>query len=254
MITMVMRTFNRHESTAPLGPCFTRENYLGYTLRSMVRGGVFKTPTLHSFHLVDSGSKDATFFDTEVPAGLPILLHLTPHKRTPNLNAAYALGVGALTPSEWVLFCEDDIEVCADFVDGVQAWLDRNAREDRRLYTFGSNNSDVRNGAEMNDVTVECFYGTTCYALRQVDAASMARYIEGNPNYTGGRFLGHEGVPVAHDLHYHQWSRLHYPTIDFFAAAAPSHVQHIGNASGISAREHTISYPSWGGKDWTYRG
>ena len=60
--------------------------------------------------------------------------------------------------------------------------------------------------------------------------------------------------PVAHDLHWHQFSRLAYPGIDSFSVSSPSFVQHVGVHSGISGRTHLIEYSSWPGRDWRYRG
>lgn len=252
-ICVVMRTFNRMESEVTLHEHFVRRNYLFDTLRSFSRAGVFQSPRLDSFHVIDSGSRDTVFF--QGLESYPAIVHRG-ERRTPNQNAGYALKVGADSGAPWVLFCEDDIDVCADFLGSVGRWLDKYAREDRRLYTFGSNQSAATGG--IKDVHISGFYGTTCYALRHDDARSMSQFITENPLYRGGRFYGTgpdgTGVPVAHDLHYHEWAERTYPEIMFFAASCPSFVQHIGAASGISGRAHLITYDSWPGPDWKYDG
>ncbi len=83
----------------------------------------------------------------------------------------------------------------------------------------------------------------------------MARYIEQNPRYTGGRFIGtDDGAVGCHDLHYHQWHDKFYLDVKYIGFSSPSFVQHIGAESGISTRTHEITYKSWLGREWRYRG
>ena len=254
-IVVVMRTMDRLQSRREREiPLDGVKNYLGETLANMQRAGVFTSPHLEDFYIVDSGSADASFlWDAIAIIDYSFSVRHPIHRRTPNLNAAEALRLGSETGAEWVLFCEDDLDVIDGFLDAVALWLERHARDDRRLYTFGSAASEGAHG--MMDVSIEAFYGTTCYALRREDAASMAAYIQKNPKYNGGRFYGMgdgSGVEVAHDLHYHQWSRLVYPDIPAFAVCVPCFVQHIGTSSGISKRTHDITYKNWPGRDWRY--
>lgn len=255
-LVVVMRTFNRHESSTPLGNTFTRRNYVGDTLASMVRSHVFESEILHSFNICDSGSDDPAFFEQEIEAPLADKAFnlFRPGKRlTPNENAGVTLGIGAEAGASWVLFCEDDIDVCDYFLESVWGWLNKHAHAKRRLYTFGSNNSDFR-GFEINDVSISGFFGTTCYAMRREDAALMAAYIKETPLYTNHKRNEKGGVGVCHDLHYHEWSALTYPDLKYFAASVPSFVQHMGDASALSARENTIRYASWPGRGWRFNG
>lgn len=256
-IAVVMRTCNRFESTTPLGESFTRQNYVKDTLEAMVRSHVFESPVLHSFSISDSGTQNPVFFEEEIEAplaGKAFGLYWPGKVLTPNENAGVALRIGADQGAPWVLFCEDDIDVCDYFLDSVWAWLCKHAHIKRRLYTFGSNNSDFR-GSEINDVSIDGFFGTTCYAVRREDAASMSDYIKAKPLYTGGRFYTEKpGVTVAHDLHFHEWAKHTYPDIGHFAASVPSFVQHMGNASALSGRNHTITYASWPGRGWRFNG
>lgn len=249
-----MRTFDRTQGFQEHIAPGTRRNYLGETLASFAAGGAFVSPLLRAFHVVDSGSHDPGFLTREI-GDYPVTIHRTDTPRTPNENAGEALRVGAEAAhdGDWVLFCEDDIAVCARFIESVDAWLAANAREDRRLYTFGSAHAESGDGLpEQSDISITSFFGTTCYAMRKADAESMAAYIQRNPLYNGGRFYGKGGVPVAHDLHYHQWSSLMYPALEYFSVSVPSFVQHIGDDSGISTRAHLIQYKSWRGPGWSY--
>lgn len=251
-MAVVMRTVDRTQGFQDHIKPGERRNYLYETLKNLDRGGVFRSEHLDSFHLVDSGSRNPEYLALVERTYPSIFVHRTVTPRTPNENAGAALQIAGNAGTPWILFCEDDIDVISNFLESVVAWLNKNAHRSYRLYTFGSNNS-VGQG-EWNRVTIEAFYGTTCYAMRREDALSMAEFISYRPLYDGGRFYGKDGVAVAHDLHYHVWSRQTYPELDYFLASVPSFVQHIGLESGISNRKHHIEYPSWPGRKWTYRG
>lgn len=264
-IAVTMRTFDRQQGFMDhMAPDAKRANYLGSSLENMRRGGVFDSSLLSSFTLVDSGSKHLEGFLLHELRKLAqpvwnIKLDKTEVPRTANENAARALAVGAADlDAQWVLFCEDDLDVCSDFLWSVGNWLRKHESEKYRLYTFGSAAVDPGDGDKRASVPVSlpCFYGTVCYAIRREDAASMAEYIGGHPRYTGGRFYGtgDPGVTVAHDLHFHQFHEQLYPKVTHVLASAPSFVQHIGDQSGISTRSHLITYKSWPGREWTYRG
>lgn len=264
-IAVTMRTFDRRQGFQEhMVPDLQRSNYLGTTLENLRRGGVFESRLLSSFNLVDSGSKDLSNFLVSEFSKLAqpvwnITLDKTEVQRTANENAARALALGAADlDAQWVLFCEDDIDVCYDFLWSVGSWLRDHEDEKYRLYTFGSAAVDPEDCLKRSSIPVSlpCFYGTVCYVMRREDAASMADYIGGHPRYTGGRFYGtgDPGVTVAHDLHFHQFHEQLYPKVTHVLASAPSFVQHIGDQSGISTRSHLITYKSWPGRGWTYRG
>lgn len=262
-IALVMRTHDRMVGFGDHIAPGTRRNYLGDTLTNMVRAGVLDAPSLTDFIICGDPSDTPEFFSANVPMAClasPKFLVVTACERlTSNLNAAQALELGANAQSEpdWVLFCEDDIDVCADFLEGVAAWLTKHQRDEVRLYTFGSAAADPDHPVGMDLLSVPAFYGTTCYAMRRTDAYMMAVYVQDNPLYNGGRFYGMgdgAGVPVAHDLHYHQWHAKFYPEVKHIGFSTPSFVQHIGAESGISNRSHEITYKSWLGREWRYRG
>lgn len=259
-IALVMRT---HDRTIGFGDHIapgTRKNYLKNTLLSMLNSGVLKSVYLDAFIIHGDAGDTPAFFEESVPPSYlesPEFLVCTATERlTSNQNAGATLAMGAEEPVDWVLFCEDDIAVCRDLIGSVARWLTKWATDDIRLYTFGSAASEpgMRGLAK---ISVPSFYGTTCYALRREDARSMAAFIEQNPLYNGGRFYGMgegAGVPVAHDLHFHQWHEKFHPTVKHVGVAMPSFVQHIGVDSGISNRTHEITYKSWLGPDWSYHG
>lgn len=257
-IALTMRTHDRsvgHGDITP-GP---RKNYLGETLTNMLRAGVLEAPSLTDFIINGDLADTSEFFESQVPQAYlssPKFLAVTATERlTSNLNAARALEMGACSESvpDWVLFCEDDLDVCDDFIEGIAAWLERHQTEDIRLYTFGS--AAAEPGLHgLGKQRIVAFYGTTCYAMRRADAESMAKYILENPRYTGGRFEGtNDGADVCHDLHFHQWHVKFYPDVKWIGFSLPSFVQHIGAESSISNRTHEITYKSWLGREWRYR-
>jgi hypothetical protein len=259
-IALTMRT---HDRTIGFGDHIapnTKRNYLGETLQNMLRAGVLEAPSLTAF-IVNGDAGDTTdFFVANIPTEVLVspkfwVVASATVRLTSNLNAAQALEMGAHTrePADWVLFCEDDLDVCDDFIEGVAAWLERFQRENVRLYTFGSTASDPEAPHDMGLQSIPSFYGTTCYAMRRDDARSMAAYVRVNPLYDAGSCKD-GGVSVCHDLHFHQWHAKFYPEVKHIGFSNPSFVQHIGVESGISTRTHEITYKSWPGRAWRYRG
>jgi hypothetical protein len=257
-IALTMRTHDRTLGCHNVAPG-TRKNYLHETLTNMARARVLESPSLTDF-IVNGDLRDTpAFFKEHVPEYYLIRSKFqavtATEALTSNLNAAAALEMGANTQADWILFCEDDLDVCDDFIEGIAAWLERYQCDDLRLYAFGSTAADPDYKPGLGKLAVTSFFGTTCYALRRADARLMADYVRSNPLYTGGRFEGTgDGVPVAHDLHFHQWHAKFYPDVKHVAFSNPSFVQHIGLESGISNRTHEITYKSWPGREWRYRG
>ncbi len=246
------------------------QNYLEATLDNLARAGVLASPRLHGLHIVDSGGSEAW-------PDAAIVLHpyrdgrhhvwrqpsdesvITVHRpgdgqrRTPNENVATALLVGAGTDARWVLFLEDDIDVCGWFLDSVGAWLDAHARDDRRVYAFGAAYQQildvVTRGGTSWDYPVSAFYGTQAFAVRHADARSLAEWLFDHPRYLGDDGVGRD---ACYDLAIHRWSAARYPTLRFFLASAPSFVQHTGRSSVIQPRAVTHTFDSWPGRDWSY--
>lgn len=239
---LVMRTVDR----AP------RKNYVGETLANLERAGLFRSEIPWTLAVVDSGSPDG-FFDTEGLCRLHareagrVVLDRPMAKRTPNLNAARALELGAATRADWVLFLEDDVDFCANFLESVDAWIGRHKRADRRVYTFCAAYEGVRTAQrerrESWDYPIGKFYGTQAYALWKDDARACADWMRAHPTY--------HGANKSHDLLLKQWSREAYPKVDHFLASAPSFVQHIGRESSLHfGRFH--DYASFPGRQWGY--
>lgn len=247
-ITVTMITADRETK----GGC----NYVRSTLHNLLRSGVFDSPRLRQFILADNAiGRQADFgWNALRAAGVPrtrTMVALPPDcdPDVPNLNVARALRTAADTGAPWVLFLEDDIDVCDAFLDGVGAWLDKHAREDRRVYAFGANYGVVATLAlrdvETWDYPIQGYYGTQAFALRNEDARSLSEYLAADPERVnaGG---------AAWDLVMHEWAAETWPAIRHFLASCPSFVQHTGRTSIIAPRPETHTFPSWPGRDWSY--
>ncbi len=216
-------------------------NYLSQTLSNLYRGGVFKSPRLSGFHLIDS--RNNMYHSIPDQLAELICFHGAVEFRNANENVAEALEAGAFE-SDWVLFLEDDIDVCSLFLDGVGHWLDKHQKEDRRIYVFGSVGYWNLN-RDVADIEIKHFFGTQAIALRREDARSLSEYL-----------IDHQFDKAddgsAYDLLMHGWAKEQYPGIKMFSACYPSFVQHIGRESIIRPRPKTHQFKSWRGKDWAY--
>lgn len=244
-IAVVMTTLDR----AP------RRNYLGETLENLVRGGVWKSPRLKSFWLVDSGSKDVGGYiydqgapDVDGNIYLDTWWSSTVEPRLARENVARALLLGADTDAPWILFCEDDIDVCADFLDSVGAWLDDHAHPDCHVYAFGAAYDHICTmyycGESSWAYPIDAFYGTQCFALRNADARNLAAWLDTHPLVNG------VDAPGAYDISMHEWAKTNWPTVDNFGASVPNFVQHMGDESSIGSGFY--QFPMWPGRDWSY--
>lgn len=238
MISIVMITVDRSP----------KENYLRTTIKNLRRAKVFESSRLCSFHLLIGDKK-----------GLEDIVRLecigrqvswADHRLLPCENAGRALRFGSLTGADWILFCEDDIDVCCDFIESVSTWLNQFSSSEYRIYSFGAAYDQVSQCVAMGRSAwaypIDAFYGTQCFAIRPRDAASLGSYIESNP------LIGGIHNPGAYDLMFHDWSRLAYPYYTHFLASAPSFVQHIGRQSICTGKDQTHTFDSWPGRDWSY--
>ena len=216
-------------------------NYLAETLANLQRS----SPEMELI-IMDSGPEETSgkwMMQTTKPWWHWICeLDCSKNQVVANLNIARALRRGSEC-GDWVLFVEDDIDVCDNFLASVEAWLTEFVTEDRRLYAFGSSYSQSRRGA--TDVPIRGFFGTQCIALRSGDAVDLAGYLEENCYERGDDGVGY-------DILMHDWSWDRWPHIEQFLASCPSFVQHIGRQSLIEPRSSTHTFPTWKGREWSW--
>lgn len=229
-ITVVMITIDRSP----------KSNYMLESRRNLERAGVFNSPVLNSFHLVYSDVRNPCFF---YASGVETHRAIDRDYLACE-NAGRALKIGAESDAPWVLFCEDDIDVCSNFLESVAAWLDRFAHDRYGIYPFASpydiNNSNSQQTAEC---TWESFYGTQCFAIRSDHAAELGDYLLSNPLVKG------EVQPTFYDLMIADWLRDNNLSI---LCSNPSFVEHIGRESVCTTHAITHRSPSWPGREWSY--
>ncbi len=269
-----------------------RENYLHYTLDGLDVSGVFQSDRLESFHIVDSGSAQAddwrlhwpyrafTAFNERYSVGYAWpnegwsgTEHLTVHESTERISGkqntaralrvggrAYDGAIGSNAQPGWVLFMEDDLAFCADFLDSVGRWLDKYEGDDltlpkRPIYPFSGDHAHIRRSVAAGEFSweypVKWFWGLQCFACRPDVALDLAQWLEDHPIYfhTDGRPDAN-----AHDLEMHNWARER--DYEFFRGSCPSFVQHIGVETSIAGNAMggaKVTFPTWPGPEWSFR-
>lgn len=216
-----------------------KPNFIGQTLAALDRSGVFQSLLLDSFTIFDSGSASLKFLP--MINGWPVLSA----KRCPVENTAAALRHGAESGSPWVLFLEDDIDVCGRFLESISMWLEDHA-EGYEVFPLGANYNTIiameRLGKTSWRYAVEQFYGTLAVAMRAETAGQVADYLMQRRGST-------EGSP--YDLYMADWARER--GITYFLTPVPSFVQHTGVESVIRPGSIFHVYESWPGPDWSYK-
>lgn len=237
------------------------KNYLGDTLRNLERGGLWKAQTPWSLVIVDGGSRPG-YIRTELPAGVIsdpwVRIAAAPDRvRTPNENGAATWREAcADDAADWVLVLEDDIDVCADFLDETARWLETHARDDRRVYPLGCPHRDVVTAAAAGQTSWEYpighYWASQATVVRRPDAIRLAAYLEAHPIHG----VGAQATTQSHDWILPDWARTDYPAIAHFLTPAPGLVQHIGRQSLLAINRLKQSpqaivffdFPSWRGR------
>lgn len=171
-------------------------SYLAETLESLRRSG---WPPRLRIHVVDSGA------------------------RTRNENGLWCLEVGFMEagPEGWVLFLEDDLEVCDHFLARVNRWLDVHARpatDPPALYSFYCPyGRSARAPSGCWDYPLSWFNGCQAFALRST-------HISGALLDMRPRLAGWDG-PGGFDRLLSAWLS---STGGSLYASNPSFVQHVG--------------------------
>src|SRR5690606_22110405 len=129
------------------------------------------------------------------------------------------IAIAAASGARWAMVIEDDIDVCADFLESVETWLEEHARADRLMYALGANYAQIEFVAAQGGTEwaypVPAFYGAQALAWAREDAAQLAEWLGPDPSYDGKRDHGH-------DLLLQRWGATR--GLRFFAAAAPCFV------------------------------
>lgn len=155
-----------------------RPNTLAASVASLRDAGVFDSPRLANFSVVNADAESLQYvYDAfnDVDYGVRIATGM----RGPTANAAFALRLGArlseksgLHERPWVLLLSDDVVVEPNFLELAAAWVGHD--NDRVVSLTGA----VR--------TLDAFCGSRALALNALDARSLGFYLEergGRPTY-----------------------------------------------------------------------
>lgn len=224
------------------------DNYLAQTLHGLASSDLLESSRLETLTVFDSCPNSWAESVIQSNDQLRRVGAFTPcHRLNANHNVAEALRRSGERSSQWVLFLEDDIDVCASFFDSVGAWLDDYATDNHKLYAFGAAypqiDECVAEGRGSWRYPVESFYGTQCFAIEAIDAMGLAAYLTSH-------CYDRESDGTAYDLLICDWAREYDE--GYFLASCPSFVQHVGRSSVIRPRDKTHTFLSWPGVDWSY--
>ena len=226
-----------------------KQNFLAETVANLRRAGVFDSPLLDQFSVIDSGSESLQFiYDAfeDIDRGVYIVTGM----RSPTMNAAAAFRRAAYVakPGSWVLFLEDDIDVCASFLESTAAWLaDQPYLLKHRVFPLGANYPQQlkearRVGQTAWQYPIDGFYGTLAVAVDAADAREIATALE-RAQQTSDR-------PDCYDLHMAAWAKRQ--GVRDLLTPVPSFVQHIGTESIIRPESVFHTYETWPGRTWQY--
>lgn len=232
-----------------------RRNYLRETLANLERGGLWESHA--TWRLAIANGHDSPHFIqpqlTDRVRATPELVTIHESEGvhfTPNENAARCWLIAGQTAerAEWCLVLEDDIDVCANFLDETAEWLAAYATHDRHVYPLGCRlEKEVRDatacGLGACDYPRDLFWGAQALALRPNDALSLATYLVAHPCWNG--------MTQSHDYLINDWAAERWPAINAYLTPVPSLVQHIGRESTLAypGRLEFFEFPCWRGRD-----
>ena len=243
-IVLAMITINRMEFDLT-DEKRSGKNYINQTMQSLDRSGLWGSSTPYELHVYDGGSKDLSFIEPQWRNRMQ--LHTIDKKILPRENCGRAIIDATNYGGDWIMFLEDDIAVCKDFLDAAASWIERNVNEQHRVLTFYTPYREVQEavlrGVELWHYPVLAFYGTQAIAIRTSDAQSCGDHIHDDVEYS----------PQSYDLSLKRWHMNNYPDHGHFLATAPCFVQHTGEDSALNpGRFHACQ--SFIGEDWRPNG
>lgn len=223
---IAIRTCDRHP----------QKNFLGSTIKNLFEhGGAAATRSNRSesigFKVVigDGRGFDRIEWQNEFNSACDSsnATPLTNAGLTPNQNAGSAIQCAAMLDPEWVIFLEDDLDFCSEFLESVDLWLRDWARDDRRVYSlccaFKQGNPFI-NPMPFWDMPAGVFFGTQGFIMRKDDASSFAQFLMD---------LDPIQVPTTLDFQLAHWLFQNHPNAPYITATCPSFVQHVGFESSI---------------------
>jgi len=215
-------------------------NYLGQTLT-----GLRRSIEHLDVQVVDGGSPDpADFARRERIWHNGVTFHPSLRRLTRNEAGIRCLEVALARGADYVVFLEDDIQVCDDFLGSVDRWLTHRPEPAApTLYSFycpfGRPFHEGVDGAW--NYPLAWFNGCQAIALRSADVSGALECLR--------RLLPTWGSPGGFDRLLSAWLMACGGQI---LASVPSFVQHVGYQTAMGY-PHWHQSPTWLGADWSYR-
>jgi len=231
------------------------ENYIMNTIKSLEKENILNETEVNVF---DSGSEDVSYLD--FLKNKNIIVHTHNIKLNLNENRIRAFETVEKHDGDYIIFLEDDIELCDEFLFKVKKFI---KKYDVGFWDFCTPYDEIvhrfNDGFDYWDCPIEKFYGTQCIVIKkdiipeiiiELKSGIKDMLAKGKPSSKGG------------DLHFKRWFIKHNKT--HMKCCVPSLVQHKGKKSTIDRHfwevesfklNHTIPkiiHHTWKTKDIPY--
>lgn len=218
-------------------------NYLRETLDNARRAGILDDGRVVSFDIVPSHTETPALRSEVFPYRGEVEVHSRVCRITPNGAATEAHVVADRHDADYVLFFEDDLDFCDDFIGSTERWL--REHDDGICPMFVLGHVWPINHRRSRRLSARRFYGSQCYAVPSRTHGELVRWLIDNPKYKRGNQL----LDRCHDLRLAVW--VQERGCKELIAASPSFVNHIGKVSGMGCPP--VKFASWPGREWSYK-
>lgn len=225
-----------------------KENYIKDTIMSLKKGGVFDSNILGAFNILVSNQNSDFLNFIELDS---VNIVIPEEAKNGNENYASAVLQGYKDNCDYIMLIEDDISVCAKFLESTVKWLEeRFVNTDYSLAAIYSPyeqcNICLKGNINYWDYPIPAFYGTQCVVIRPEDAVNLYEYLLDTDSKLTGAYKG-----KGWDLIMAKFYKKKYPDRANFITCCPSFVQHTGDDSVIDTLNFHKS-PSFKGENWSY--
>ena len=222
-------------------PCVNREersavNIIKRTFESFENGGLFTTNIKFDLLLLESGSNnlDYLYFLVDIIKKYPNLNINISKSPTPldaygnTYRMFYYISKNS-TEYDFVIWMDDDVYVCKNFMENADAWIKRYANYSLFSSLYVPYKSVlIKNEKHCQLSDMGTFYGTCCVVLKPI----LAKYVLPN-------FMNFSGYP---DWRFRKSIMSYFPGINGIVVSYPSLVQHIGIGSSIYKNKKTTGH------------
>jgi len=207
-----------------------KQNYLGATLASLRRGGLFQ----NDIHVFPTDPDVRWMASSLMP---PMTMYPPTARRTANQNGLAPIGLLDTIDADWIILSEDDLEWCADPLGSMSLWLAIHARPEVLIYRFFAFDRLTPVSPDAGTAPLREQKGSQVVALRANDARRFAAWAETHPiswRPSGAPFQNrpHDGFDKL--LGY--WALQDRPSVATGLVSRPFFVRHLGVQSSLHGR------------------